>query len=360
MTNNRFEALDVARGLTLAFMMIVNNPGSWEHVYAPLLHAEFNGLTPTDLVFPFFMFIMGYSIFLSLRRSMNAPIGNVMPRVLRRTFLIIIIGIALNWISNGAFGGDWGFSHLRIPGVLQRLGLCYGIVAILALTIRNFSAQLIIALTGLYFYAVLLALGNGYVLCPENIALRVDTAVFGINHIYAEGGVPFEPEGLVSTIPSICHTLLGYICARLAHEDEHTNKRKLLLKFFAITGCLFTIVYVMGNPINKKMWSSSFVLCTVSLCALLIALIDVAIKNDKVQKASRFFTILGTNCIAIYVISDIIAIIGGVTGVGYQVYEFFTGFCPLKLASLLYALTFVLVNWCIAYVLHANKVYIKL
>lgn len=359
--NKRFEAIDIVRGLTIAGMILVNNPGSWEFVYAPLRHAEFNGLTPTDLVFPFFVFIMGYSIALSLRKQATGKVPDILRKICRRSLMIFLVGLALNWLGMAAFSHSYGFEHLRIPGVLQRLAICYFVTASLAVIVKDIRKLIAGTIIALLMYTVLLALGNGYELAPDNIALQVDLAVFSASHIYAEGGIPFEPEGIVSTIPAICQTMLAYLCARIAHGVSDSNSRRYrLLAFAAAMLLLFGVAYIAGIPLNKKMWSTSFVLCTSAICSLTVVFADLLHNKSYAKPLTQFFTIFGKNCIAIYVISDILAIAGGVTGANYWLYDAYCSAFSTYTASLLFAISFVLLNWLIAYVLHVRQIMIKL
>lgn len=359
--NKRFEAIDIVRGLTIAGMILVNNPGSWEYVYAPLLHAEFNGLTPTDLVFPFFVFIMGYSIALSLRKQNAGKRSDILKKICRRSLMIFLVGLALNWLGMAAFSHSYGFEHLRIPGVLQRLAVCYFVTASLAVLVKDVRKLIAGTLVVLILYALLLAMGNGYEFAPDNIALQVDLTVFSASHIYAEGGVPFEPEGIVSTIPAICHTMLAYLCAHFAHTaSDSRQRRNRLLMFSAAMLLMFVITCLADIPLNKKMWSTSFVFCTSAICSLTVVLADIFHDKPFAKPLTQFFTIFGKNCIAIYVISDILAIAGGVTGASYWLYSAYCTVFSTYTASLLFAISFVLLNWLIAYVLHVRHIMIKL
>ena len=206
-SNKRLLALDVMRGITIAGMILVNTPGSWQHAYAPLKHAEWIGLTPTDLVFPFFMFIMGISTYISLRKynfTFSVPAGL---KILKRTVIIFLIGIGISWLSILCFQHDpFPIDQIRILGVMQRLALGYGVTAIVALLMKHKYIPYLIAVLLISYFAIL-ALGNGYVYDETNILSIVDRAVLGQAHIY--GGQILDPEGLLSTISAIAHGLLS-------------------------------------------------------------------------------------------------------------------------------------------------------
>ena len=221
--SKRILALDILRGVTIAGMIMVNNPGSWGHIYAPLRHAEWNGLTPTDLVFPFFMFIMGISTYISLKKYNFEFSHAAGMKILKRTIVIFLIGMAIGWFSRFCYywasapddlsfgeklwASVWTFDRIRILGVMQRLALCYGAASIIALTMKHKHIPYLIAglLTG---YFILLMCGNGFAYNETNILSVVDRAILTPAHMYKDNGI--DPEGLLSTIPAIAHVLLGF------------------------------------------------------------------------------------------------------------------------------------------------------
>ena len=257
-TNKRILALDILRGVTIAGMIMVNNPGTWAHIYAPLRHAEWNGLTPTDLVFPFFMFIMGISTYISLKKYNFEFSRAVGMKILKRTILIFLIGMAIGWFSKFcyywtsptegiSFGAQlwesvWTFDRIRILGVMQRLALCYGATAIIALTVKHRNIPYLIAtlLTG---YFILLVCGNGFAYNDTNILSVIDRTILTPAHMYKDNGI--DPEGLLSTIPSIAHVLLGFCVGRMmlesgkANEDRESMLNSHLIKLF-LAGTILT------------------------------------------------------------------------------------------------------------------------
>lgn len=272
-TNKRILALDILRGVTIAGMIMVNNPGTWAHIYAPLRHAEWNGLTPTDLVFPFFMFIMGISTYISLKKYNFEFSRAVGMKILKRTILIFLIGMAIGWFSKFcyywtsptegiSFGAQlwesvWTFDRIRILGVMQRLALCYGATAIIALTVKHRNIPYLIAtlLTG---YFILLVCGNGFAYNDTNILSVIDRTILTPAHMYKDNGI--DPEGLLSTIPSIAHVLLGFCVGRMmlesgkANEDRESMLNSHLIKLF-LAGTILTFsgfLLSYGCPINKK------------------------------------------------------------------------------------------------------------
>ena len=217
--NKRLLSLDILRGITIAGMIKVNNPGSWGHIYAPLGHAEWIGLTPTDLVFPFFMFIMGISTYMSLRKFDFRLSGAVSWKIIRLTIVIFTIGLAIAWFgltmrTYHQLGGEslsfierlgrsmWYLDHIRILGVMPRLAICYGAAAFIALIVKHKYIPHIVSVTLIAYFVILIS-GKGFEFSEDNIISVVDRAILGSNHMYHDNGLALDPEGLLSTIPSI-------------------------------------------------------------------------------------------------------------------------------------------------------------
>ena len=383
-TSKRLLALDILRGITIAGMIMVNNPGSWSYVYAPLGHAQWNGLTPTDLVFPFFMFIMGISTYISLRKYNFEFSHSAALKILKRTIVIFAIGLGLAWFSmfcrtwNSLSAEEisffsrlgqsiWTFDHIRILGVMQRLALCYGATAIVALTMKHKHIPYLIA-TLLIGYFILLVTGNGFEYNSTNILSVVDRAVLGEAHMYKDNGI--DPEGLLSTIPAIAHVLIGFCVGKLLMEvkDIREKLERLFLIGTILTFAGFLLSY--GCPFNKKIWSPTFVLVTCGLGSSFLALLVWIIDIKGYKKWSRFFESFGVNPLFIYVLADVLAILLGVITVTYQGENtslqqvFYAGVLqPVfgnESGSLAYAILFVLLNWAIGYILYKKKIYIKI
>ncbi|KAA6340593.1 hypothetical protein EZS27_011564 [termite gut metagenome] len=366
--NQRLLALDILRGITIAGMIMVNNPGTWEKVYAPLAHARWNGLTPTDLVFPFFMFIMGISTYISLRKY-NFELGKaIVGKIIRRTVVIFSIGLGIAWFSMFCRTGEvWTFDHIRILGVLQRLALCYGVTAFVALTVKHKNIPYLIV-TLLVGYLFILLFGNGYEYNENNILSIVDRAVLGVNHVYKDNGI--EPEGLLSTIPAIAHVLIGFCCGKLLMEVKDINKKLLRLFLIGTTLTFLGFLLNYGCPINKKVWSPSFVLVTCGLASSFLALLIWIIDVKGYKKGGRFFESFGVNPLFIYVMAAILSILLGNIRFAYgestislHGYAYEIVLQPLLGGyggSLAFALLFVLLNWAIGYVLYKNRIYIKI
>ena len=372
----RIQALDVLRGITIAGMLLVNNPGSWEHIYTPLEHAEWNGLTPTDLVFPFFMFIMGLSCYISLKKYDFKYNHATWLKIIRRTIVIFLVGVFTGWFSR-FFGywfrphedmsflaqlweSVWNFENMRILGVLQRLALCYGILGTLAITVKHkYFPHIIIGL--LVIYAVILLTGDGYVYDGAvNILGRVDAAILKPEHMYKDNGL--DPEGILSTIPSVAHVMIGFLAGKMVLENKE-NLKELMLKLFILgtilTFCGFLLQY--GLPINKKVWSPSFVMVTCGLASSALSLMIWLIDIKGWKKWSLYFNSFGVNPLFMYVAGTLASIIISRIGLqGWLVYDVLMPALGELNGSLAFALIFNVFVWCIGYPLYKNKIYIKI
>lgn len=386
---SRLLALDVLRGITIAGMILVNDPGSWGAVYAPLCHASWNGLTPTDLVFPFFMFIMGVSMYFSLRKYDFTFSAGAVVKIFRRAAVIFFIGVAINWFGLWFAGVcsteelSWGqrltmnlfpFDHLRILGVMQRLAIAYLGGALLSLWIKP-KYYLWAAFSILLGYFIVLLVGSGFERSADNIIAVVDRAVFGAGRMYGEWlpdgtRIAFDPEGLLSALPCFAHVLLGmYVGKVLAEIKENTMRIQQIFIFGTII--LFAgYLLSYGCPVNKKIWSPTYVLITCGLASQLLALLIFFIDVKGYRHWSRFFEAFGVNPLFIYVLADILAIVLGYVNfpwqggyVSIQDYIYTVGLASWLnpyFASLVYAILFILVNWCVARELYKRKIYIKI
>jgi len=352
----RLLSLDILRGITVAGMILVNN--GWGESFEMLRHAEWNGMTPCDLVFPFFLFIMGISCYLSLVKSEFKPTPQVVRRVVKRTVLLFAIGLFINWFDH-AIGGDFlCFGHLRIFAVLQRIALCYGVVSLFAL-FCNHKYTIPVAIGLLVIYSAILVFGNGYVEdASVNVLAQVDLHLFGYDHLYHWS--PVDPEGLLGTISSVAHVLFGFYCGRIIRQKETVSDKVIAL--FVVGTVLVIGGYLLsyGLPLNKCIWSPSYVMVTCGLASLLLALL-MTVESGQSPLFNTFFHVFGVNALALYVSSELLAIILGNIGVSELVYNGIHAVIPaLKWASLVYALYFVLLNFAIGYVLYRKNIYIKL
>ena len=363
MQSNRLLSLDILRGITVAGMILVNN--GWGESFEMLNHAKWNGMTPCDLVFPFFLFIMGISCYLSLVKSEFKPTPKVIRRIIKRTVLLFAIGLFINWFDNAIEGDFLCFGHLRIWAVMQRIALCYGIVSLFALFCNHrYTIPVVIGL--LIIYTAILVLGNGYAEdASVNVLAQVDLNLFGYDHLYHKS--PVDPEGLLGTISSVAHVLLGFYCGKLIRQKNNVSDKVIAL--FVVGTILVIGGYLLsyGLPLNKRIWSPSYVMVTCGLASLLQAILMYVIdlSGSKLftlhSSLFTFFRVFGVNALALYVSSELLAILLGNLGISEMVYNAIHAVIPpLKWASLAYALYFVALNFLIGYVLYRKKIYIKL
>ena len=356
-SSQRLLSLDILRGITVAGMILVNN--GWGESFEMLGHSKWNGMTPCDLVFPFFLFIMGISCYLSLVKSEFKPTPQVIRRIVKRTVLLFVIGLFINWFDHAIEGDLLCFGHLRIWAVMQRIALCYGIVSLFALFCNHkYTLHTIVGL--LVIYTAIIVLGNGYEYDADvNILAQADLKLFGYDHIYHKS--PVDPEGLMGTISSVAHVLLGFYCGMLIRKRETVDQKVIALFVVGAIGVIGGYLLSYGLPLNKRIWSPSYVLMTCGLASLLQALLMYVIDIQKKSGWTTFFHVFGVNALALYVSSELLAILLKNIGVSEVIYNGIHAVIPaLKWASLVYAIYFVMLNFAIGYVLYRKKIYIKL
>lgn len=366
-SSGRLASLDIFRGLTVAFMIIVNNPGSWDYVYPPLEHSKWNGCTPTDLVFPFFLFIVGMSTWYSLKKYGNEINGNSLLRILRRTITIFTLGLFLAIFP--FFGRD--YSTLRIMGVLQRIALAYGLGAMICLTVKRNYLWIVIAVLLLLYWGILAFLGGPGAYTPEgNFVLKADIAILGKNHLYKGFGIPFDPEGLMSTIPAICTVLIGYYVGEMTGKGAASGKTviKMLLLGVAATGLgyLWNIIFA----INKPLWTSSYVLYTAGIAMGVFSIIYLIADVLKFAVIGTFFTVFGSNALFSYFLAGIwikmlmfIKIHAGTSYISLYSWIYEKLCVPVAgnlNGSLMFAVVQMLIIWSVALILFRKKIFIRL
>ncbi|TAJ13729.1 DUF5009 domain-containing protein [Marinilabiliaceae bacterium JC017] len=365
--SQRYLALDVLRGITIAGMITVNTPGSWAHIYAPLKHSAWHGCTPTDLVFPFFLFVMGVSMFFSFSKYNNSLNKASLLKVGKRSVLIFGIGLFLNsfpqWMCD--------FSSLRILGVLQRIAICYLFASLIVLAARPKYVPIIGAVILLAYWGLLAMLGGADPFSLEhNATIAIDRFVLGESHMYHGFGISFDPEGLLSTIPAIVTVLLGYLVGYLI---KNTTKEKVPLKLIAFGAAGIVVGWLWGLvfPINKPLWTSSYVVYTAGLGTTLLAILVWIIDIKGYKKWTSFFVVFGMNPLFIFALSvfwvkSLFRFIH-ITGADGKVLNGYSGlyqtvFVPLAgelNGSLLFALSHIAMYWFIGWLLYKNRIFIK-
>lgn len=365
--SKRLVSLDIFRGMTLAFMIIVNTPGSWEYIYPPLEHSKWNGCTPTDLVFPFFLFIVGISTWFSLKKYGNELNGKSLFRIFRRMVAIFLLGLFLNSLE--LLAGET--SSIRIMGVLQRIAIAYGLGALICLSVRRQYLWIVTAAI-LFFYWGLLAFFGGpdpYSL-QGNLVLKTDLALLGKQHLYTGFGIPFDPEGLLSTIPAVATVIIGYYIGGTLSKSLSGGHSVLKLVLFGAAATGLGLLWNMVFPINKPLWTSSYVLYTAGLGMIVFAMIYLIADVFRFQVWGTFFRVFGTNAIFAYVLAGIWAgvmlIIKIPAGSGtVSLYSWFYNriFVPVAghyNGSLLFAILQVFIIWVVTLILYKKKIFIRL
>ncbi len=359
----RLSSLDAFRGITIAAMILVNNPGGWDDIYAPLQHAAWNGWTPTDLIFPFFLFIIGVAITLSQDQRRGRGLGKraLFAGIARRTLLIFGLGIFLN----GFPLFDW--SVLRIPGVLQRIALCYGCASLIVLTC-GVRAQCAIAALLTLGYGVLMGLTPEGWFAPEaSLGARLDELLLR-GHLLHNG---WDPEGLLSTLPAVATTLAGVLAGHWLRSSRSESGRVVGIAFAGVVATGLGLLADYWCPINKSMWSPSYVVFTAGAALSGLALCYWLIDVRGYRRWATPFIVYGLNPIVAYVLSTLVAkemllwrvLRSDGSTLDLHRYIFESVFLPLALpinASLLYAVAYVLVWLGVAAFLYRKRALIKI
>lgn len=397
----RYYSLDVFRGATVALMILVNNPGTWAYMFTPLKHADWHGCTPTDLVFPFFLFAVGNAMAFVIPRFKQQPATEFWKKVINRTILIFLIGLFINWWpffkweNNELIFKTWNGSDengIRIMGVLQRIAIAYFFAFVIAFYFKKKVVLWISIIILLCYWLFTKFIGN---LDPYSIegfiGTKIDTEILGSAHIYKGETIPFDPEGIYSTIPTIAQVLFGYLIGSYIQKQGNIKWGKMIIpktdqpnyKLVAGLFVLGTIALIIGYfwqldfPYNKKIWSSSYVIHTTGLATLTIATMIwfIEVLNYK-NWLTRFFDVFGKNPLFIFVLSGLLPRILGLIRIengsnekNELVYTsplgwFYENFCAKipgspEIGSFIYSLIFLTMFWFLAYLLDKKCIYIK-
>ena len=381
----RFHSLDVFRGATVCLMILVNNPGSWSYIYDPLEHAAWHGLTPTDLVFPFFLFAVGNALSFVMPRLEAGGPSVFWKKIITRSVIIFLVGLFLTWWPFVKWQGDelvfkpWSYvdsagneSGVRILGVLPRIALAYFFAAILIYYLKLRGA----------FYAGLVMLLLYWVLCFSfgDYSMQgwfgnvIDKKILGEAHMYKGEGIPFDPEGIMSTIPSIVQVIFGYIVGdfirkKTSESGQVRNFEMLTILFIAAVGFLVAgYTWNLVFPINKKIWTSSYVMATTGLAIVTIATMIYMIEFKNLKGfLTRFFDVFGKNALFVFALSafipkglSLIRLGEGLNPWNWlykKVYIHTPG--PKENGSLLFAITVILFMWSICYWMDRKRIYVK-
>jgi predicted acyltransferase len=364
--NNRSQSLDIFRGITICFMIIVNTAGDGSVSYPMLKHAAWHGFTPTDLVFPSFVFITGVSSWFSFQKYSHILDSKLLQKIWKRTAIIFLLGVLMY-----AFPFyNRPLSTWRILGVLQRIALCYGIGATLALWLN--TKQIIgVSIVFLLGYWGLL-LGFGDLSLEQNAVRTLDIFLFGESHLYQGQGIAFDPEGLLSTLPSIVTYLIGYLAGQYIGT---TKDKALIMNTLSKVGIGLIVVGMLWHfafPINKKLWTSSFAVLTGGLSTLIFLLCYYLVDIKKISEWGQFFKVFGTNAILAYLLSEILEIslctfikvqdTPDVLLDGHEAaFRYGVGLWlgHTAFASFLYAFIFMLLCWIIVYFFYKRNIFLK-
>lgn len=371
LTPNRYLSLDVFRGMTITFMIIVNSAGNWNTTYGPLLHANWHGWTVTDLVFPTFLFVVGNAMAFSMSKYESQGDAAFWRKVLKRTAIIFLLGYLMYWFPfvNFGEGGEVSlrpFAETRILGVLQRIALCY-FFASLIIHYGKGMGTLVFSVAALVLYRFLLYWfgdPSDPLSLEGNAVLKLDLILFGAGHLYTGEGIPFDPEGLLSTLPSIVNVTAGYFAGSYIRERGTTYET--VAKLMIVGFILFFLAswWHLSFPLNKKLWTSSFVLYTVGIDLLIIPILIYRIEIQGRRTGAYFFDVFGKNPLILYLVSEVFVIIlytiPTSTGSAYSwVYQNVFQWTGDYLGSFLFSAWVMLSVWVVGYVMDKRKIYVR-
>ena len=377
MQQQRYLSLDVFRGMDVALMIIVNSLGSFETAWSPLVHASWHGFSLTDLVFPSFLFAVGNSMYFSMQKYEGMDSAAVLTKILKRTAIIFLIGYLMYWFPFFSITevGDLVFrplSHTRILGVLQRIALCYGIAAIIIHYFKVRGAKWYMGIALAFYTWVMWVFGD--LTMEGNAGHKLDLLVLGADHLYQGEGKPFDPEGILSTIPSVVNVLAGYLTARFISQKG--NGYETIARLM-IAGAILLLAAQWANlfiPMNKKLWTASYVFHTVGLDLLILPIIIFVIEHVGKKSWTPFFEVFGKNTLSIYILSEVLVIMmywipngaywpvpGKVQpeSVLSWIYDNVFRWTGDYTGSFLFGVWVMLTCWLVGYLLHRKKVYIK-
>ncbi len=368
----RYLALDVFRGLTIALMVVVNTPGSWNTLYAPLAHASWHGFTLTDLVFPTFLFVVGNAMSFSMKSLNQMDPGAFFKKITKRSAIIFLIGWGLNafpFVGYGEEGSlqmiDW--TSVRVFGVLQRIALCYFLAAIVLYYLGKRGAAIVSTLILLLYWGLMFTFGDSndpYALA-SNAALKLDLWLLPAKNLYRGEGIPFDPEGLLSTLPAMVNVIGGYIAGFYLQRKGNSPTSVRVLLVASLILITVALIWNPAFPINKKIWTSSYVLLTIGLDCLILALLVLIIEIWRLKNWTYPLEVFGRNPLVLYMLSGMIIKIFYMIRIGNEslksiIYEaFYASWLSPKNASFFYALSYMMLIWAIGYWMDRKKIYIK-
>jgi len=361
---NRYLSLDVFRGMDVALMIIVNSPGNGDTSFGILKHAVWNGFTLTDLVFPTFLFVVGNAMSFSMKKYDNVSSGTFLKKVFKRFAIIFLLGFLMYWFPFFDNGGLKPIGETRIFGVLQRIALCYLFASLLVRYFKTKSVLIFSALALVAYHIILIVFGD--LSLTGNAVLKLDKFLIGADHMYhGNGGVAFDPEGLLSTLPAIVNVIAGYFTGKFIQKNGQNFET--IAKLIMAAGLLIIVGFAwdLSFPFNKKLWSSSFVLLTSGIDIFIIAILIYLLDMSKPGKWTYFFEVFGRNTLFIYLLSELFIIsLAEITMKGTTAYNWIADTIFIAAAgdyfgSLLFALWIMFTCWFIGYIMDKRGIYIK-
>ncbi len=365
----RLLSLDVFRGITIAGMILVNNPGNWSHIYPALEHAKWNGVTPTDLIFPFFLFIVGVAITFSLtkRKESGADQKKLMLQILRRSAILFVLGLIM-------YGFPYfNLSNQRIPGVLQRIAVCYFISSIIFLktnikVLTYTASSLLLIYWGTMTLIPVPGVGSPNLQPGTNLGAWFDRLILGVDHLWP-GSKTWDPEGILSTIPAVSTTLFGVLTGYWLRQKIEPSTKVVWMFFWGNVGLVLGVIWDIWFPINKGLWTSSYVLFTTGMALQFLGMCYWLIDVKGYKWWTKPFVVYGMNAITVFFLSGILArtlslihitLDGRELSVKTFIYTFlFTWWLSPINASLAWALLNVLFWLGILWIMYKKRVFIK-
>ncbi len=381
-STNRLLSLDAFRGMTIAAMILVNTPGSWSHVYAPLKHAEWHGWTPTDLIFPFFLFIVGVAMTFSIQTRIGVDFkSDIYKKVVKRSVILFLLGLLLHFYPFGIPFTSEGWSNfsfssiidtfmdIRIMGVLQRIALCYLFTSIMIIHLTH-REQFYAAFSLLTFYTCAMLL-YGNLTLEDNLARTIDLTIFSPANMYSVRGLPFDPEGLLSTIPAVITTLSGVFVGNLLRGHLSPREKATQLIMWGLAGILLGNGLNILIPINKQLWTPSYVFLTSGWACLILSIFYWLIEIKNIKSWAKPFIVFGSNSIIVFVASGILVTTilkikihlndGSITSLYNWIYKYlFVSWAGDLNGSLFFAITWILLWLGVLWILYIRKIFIKI
>ncbi|MFV0378867.1 MAG: acyltransferase family protein [Mangrovibacterium sp.] len=370
----RFLALDVFRGLTIALMIVVNTPGTGAALYPYLSHVQWFGFTLADLVFPSFLFAMGNAMSFSMLKMRQLPHPALWTKIIKRSLVIFLLGYLMYWFPFFHLGNDGSFlwnpiAETRIMGVLQRIALCYFFASVMVRYLSEKTVLISSVVILLAYWAILYLFGQpgAELEMATNAGSRFDLAVLGLGHIYKKDAIPFDPEGLLSTLPALVNVLAGYLAGLFIQRKGKSFEglAYLLMAGFVLTSLAqwWDLIF----PISKKLWTSPFVLYTVGIDLSVMAVLLFAIEFKKVKFGVKFCEVFGKNPLFIYLFSELFYVVLRMIPVSPELDAFewfseriFQAVFPGSFGSLATALAYVALCWALGWWLDKRRIYIKI